>query len=196
MDTEHAVLIDKLKKDNRFIVCYLGGHALSNALDVFLDAAKSMKDDQRFAFLMVGNGVEKPRLQERAAKEEVDNLFFLPPIKKSQVPSLLRETDALYVGAEPCSLYRFGVSMNKVYDYMMAGKPIIYGVNAANNDVEEADCGITILPGSADEICRAARSLYEMPQAERKKMGEKGRAWVSENCDYSKLARSFLDAMR
>ena len=196
VDAEHLALIGNLKKDNKFIICYLGGHALSNALDTYLDAAKCMKDDKRFAFLMVGSGVEKARLQERAAKESIDNLYFLSPIKKSQVPSLLKEMDALYVGAEPCSMYRFGVSMNKVYDYMMAAKPIIYGVKAANNDVAEAGCGITIIPGDAHEICKAARILYDMSPSEREMMGEKGRAWVSENCDYSKLAEIFLEVVK
>ena len=130
----HATLLARLKAENKFLVCYLGGHALSNALDTLLDAAKLMRGDERFAFVMVGGGVEKPRLQKRAEDEHIDNLFFLPPVGKKQVPSLLAQMDALYVGAERCSLYRFGVSMNKVYDYMMAAKPIIYGVEAANND--------------------------------------------------------------
>ncbi len=196
LTTEHSELIHSLKNEGRFLVCYLGGHAISNALDTLLDAAKMMRDDKRFAFIMVGNGVEKPRLQKRARDEQIDNLFFLPPVGKKQVPSLLAEMDALYVGAEPCSLYRFGVSMNKVYDYMMAAKPIIYGVEAANNDVSEAGCGITIRPGSAEEIRRAAVELFEIGTAEREKMGQRGKAWVIENCDYSKLADLFLKVLK
>ena len=196
LDSQHAERICELKNENKFIICYLGGHAISNALDTLLDAAKSMIDDKRFSFMLVGSGVEKPRLQKRAEIEGINNLVFLPPIKKSQVPSLLREADALYVGAEPCSLYRFGVSMNKVYDYMMAGKPIIYGVSAANNDVAEAGCGITILPGNANEIVDAARTLFEMPQSERVAMGNNGKTWVTENCNYHKLAEIFLEALQ
>lgn len=195
LTAEHSELQQDLRSRGKFIVCYLGGHALSNALDVFLDAAKQMRDDDRFAFLMVGSGVEKPRLQKRAEDENIFNLFFLPPVPKKQVPSLLSQTDALYVGAEPCSLYRYGVSMNKVYDYMMAAKPIVYGVEAANNDVAEADCGITVRPGSAEEICRALSQLRQMPPAEREAMGLRGRAWVSENCDYGKLAERFLEVL-
>lgn len=192
---EHASVLKSLKEKGKFIICYLGGHALSNALDTLLDAAKLMKDDERFAFLMVGGGAEKERLMKRAQSEEISNIVFLPPVAKKQVPSLLQEADALYVGAEPCSLYRFGVSMNKVYDYMMAAKPIIYGVEAANNDVAEAGCGITIKPGSASEIRDAAVALASKSLAEREKMGLRGKKWVTENCSYAKLAKSFLDVM-
>lgn len=191
----HATLLARLKEENKFLVCYLGGHALSNALDTLLDAAKLMRGDERFAFVMVGGGVEKPRLQKRAEDEHIDNLFFLPPVGKKQVPSLLAQMDALYVGAERCSLYRFGVSMNKVYDYMMAAKPIIYGVEAANNDVAEAGCGITIEPGSASGIRDAALSLIGMSEDERAAMGELGRRWVLENCEYGRLAEQFLTVL-
>lgn len=192
---EHAVFFREAKEQGRFVVCYLGGHALSNALDVFLDAAKQLRDDPRFVFVLVGSGAEKPRLQKRAEDEKIGNLVFLPPVGKKQVPSVLKMADALYVGAEPCSLYRFGVSMNKVYDYMMAARPIIYGVEAANNDVEEARCGITISPGKAEDIRQAVVTLYNLPKKEREEMGLRGKKWVTENCDYAKLAGTFLYVM-
>lgn len=193
---EHLACVQKLRSQNKFVICYLGGHAMSNALDPLVDTAIRMRDDTRFAFVMIGNGVEKPRLQKRAEDEGIDNLLFLPPIGKKQVPSLLEQMDALYVGAEPCSLYRFGVSMNKVYDYMMAAKPIIYGVEAANNDVEEAGCGITVPPGNASAIEEAAERLYAMTDEERAQMGARGKAWVTENCEYKILAKRFLNVAK
>ena len=188
---EHREIIDRLKSEGKFIICYLGGHALSNALDTLLDAAKLMQNNGRFAFLLVGNGVEKPRLQNRAKKENLSNVFFLPPVGKKQVPNMLNEMDALYVGAAPCSLYRYGVSMNKVYDYMMAGKPIIYGVEAKNNDVAEAGCGITIEPGDTSELYNAVIELANYDKQELAEMGNAGRKWVLENCELKKLAEEF-----
>ena len=192
---EHAACLNRLEQEKKFVIGYLGGHALSNALDHYLDAAKLLVDDKRFAFLCVGKGAEKARLQARAQAENISNLTFLPAIGKKQVPTFLEACDALYIGAEPCSLYRFGVSMNKVYDYMMAGKPIIYGVEAKNNDVEEAGCGLVIRPGNAEEIADAARKLAEMATGERARMGECGKVWAIRNCDYTKLARIFLEIM-
>ena len=192
---ELASCLNSLKQKKKFIIGYLGGHAISNALDHYLDAAKLLVEDERFAFICVGKGAEKARLQGRAQAEKISNLTFLPPIGKKQVPALLKACDALYIGAEPCSLYRFGVSMNKVYDYMMAGKPIIYGVEAKNNDVEEAGCGISIPAGKAEEIVSAVLKLSKMSPEERKEMGARGNTWVLDNCEYSKLAEQFLGVM-
>ena len=53
---DHLKLLKELKSQGKFIVCYLGGHAVSNALDVFLNAAKRMKNEDGVAFLMGGRG--------------------------------------------------------------------------------------------------------------------------------------------
>ena len=70
-----------------------------------------------------------------------------------------------------------------------------YGVEAANNDVAEAGCGITIEPGSASGIRDAALSLIGMSEDERAAMGELGRRWVLENCEYGRLAEQFLTVL-
>lgn len=176
----------------QFIVCYLGGHALSNSLDVFIDAARSMKGEP-VRFILIGKGVEKQELIKRAAG--FDNIRFFEALPKTKVAAALSRADALYVGARPCSLYRFGVSLNKLYDYMMAEKPILYGVVAANNEVEEAGCGITIQQESAQSIVEGIHSLIRMPEDERAHMGKYAKVWVLQNRSYSKLASDFEEIM-
>ena len=190
LEKEHALLLDALRKEGRFIVMYLGGHAMSNALDQLLDAAKIADG---VTFVLIGKGVEKARLEKRAKDENLTNVVFLPPIQKEQVPDALRRADALYIGAEHSSLYRFGVSMNKMYDYMMSGKPILNGVVASNNDVEAAGCGLSFDSSRPEEIADAVNRIRAMSVEKRTNMGCRGAAWVRENCDYRKLAVRFLD---
>ena len=193
LNQEHRSVFENLHREGKFIVCYLGGHALSNALDTLVEAAKLTSDDSSIAYVLIGKGVEKERLMNSA--EGLDNIFFLPPVNKRQVPSALREADALYIGAAPCSLYKYGVSMNKLYDYMMAGKPIIYGVAAYNNDVALFKCGVTIESENAEEIVKAVNEFKAMSKEERMTMGQRGRINVMENYEYSKLAELFIKAL-
>ena len=190
LPAEHAAAFARLREEGKFVVCYLGGHALSNSLDVYLDAAARMKNEN-VAFVLIGNGVEKARLMLRA-EEEKSNVVFLPPVTKKAVPTVLAAADALYIGAKACALYRYGVSLNKVYDYMMAARPIVYGVEASNNEVAEAECGMTITPDSAEAIAKAVAALQQMGAEGRTAMGERGKRWVLENCEYKKLAERFL----
>ncbi len=192
MPAEHASLFRSLKEQDKKIVCYLGGHMVSNKLDVLIDAALKMKND-KVAFVLVGKGAEKERLMAKAVGAE--NIFFLPPVSKRAVPSVLQEADFLYVGAEKCSLYKYGVSMNKVYDYMMAGKPIIYGVEAANNDVADAGCGKTVKSGDPDSIIWAIEEFLSASPEELLEMGQRGKQAVLEKYNYSVLAKEFLDLL-
>lgn len=193
LDAEQQRVFDKLHREGKFIVGYLGGHALTNALHTFIDAAERRKDDKSIVFVLVGKGVEKQKLIDRVAEKQLTNVVFLPPVPKKQVPSALHNMDALYIGAADNSLYRFGISMNKLYDYMMAEKPIIYGIKAANNEVEEARCGLSIEPESPESLVQAIMNLQEMKPEERAQLGENGKLWVLENRRYEILAVDFLE---
>lgn len=189
---ELRLSFERAHKDKKRVICYLGGHALSNALDSLIDAAALMAEEP-VEFFLIGKGAEKERLMKRA--EGLQNVRFFDPVSKQQVPVALQEADFLYVGAAPCPLYRFGVSLNKVYDYMMAGKPILYGVEAANDEVAEAKCGISLAAGSVQSIVEAIHRLLHMTEAEMSALGENGRRWVMQNRTYDKLARDFEEVM-
>lgn len=190
---EHKELIYRLHSEGKFVVGYLGGHGIPNALDYLVDAAEQARQYEDIAFVLVGSGMEKDNLKKRAMGYGLDNIYFLPQIEKTKVPALMAEMDALYIGAARCSLYRFGVSMNKVYDYMMSGKPIIYGVEASNSDVRDAGCGITIEPENPKAIVSAVNELKAMPTDERIAMGNRGKDFVMTHNDYRVLAENFID---
>ena len=80
---EHRELLSRLRERGRFIVGYFGGHALSNALDVLLDAAaKAEERSSRASFVLVGDGVEKEALQEKAKQMGLKEVYFLPKVPK------------------------------------------------------------------------------------------------------------------
>ena len=92
----HQKVLSKLKENGNFVVGYFGGHALSNALDILLDAAKGIQNP-RIKFVLIGNGVEKSRLVKRVRDEKIENLFFLDPGKKASISSLTKYFDCSYM---------------------------------------------------------------------------------------------------
>lgn len=195
LPAEHRQMIEKLKGEGRFLVGYAGGHALSNSLDVLLDAAKRM-DPKRFAIVLVGNGTEKERLCQRGSEENIENVCFLNPIPKKAVPSFLAEMDILYLGWNRNPLYRFGISPNKIFDYMMSGKPVVHAVEAGNDPVVEASCGLSVEPENAAAIAGAMEKLCQMSEEERRQIGANGKRFVLENHTYSVLAQRFIDCLK
>jgi glycosyltransferase involved in cell wall biosynthesis len=85
------------------------------------------------------------------------------------------------------------VSPNKLLDYMMAGKPVIHAIEAANDLVAEAQCGISIAPQYPRQIADAVLALMATPHDMRQRMGARGKAHIEQYHDYSILARRFID---
>jgi glycosyltransferase involved in cell wall biosynthesis len=190
---QHEEILSRSKHEGRFIIGYAGSHGVTDTLDSLVDAALLLKDEP-VMFAFVGRGPEKERLQERASKLGLGNVRFLPPVPKLSMPRLLDMMDALYIGCERKAIYRFGINPNKLFDYMMSGKPVIQAVEAGNDYVAESGCGVSVPPDDPRAIAEAALKLQKMTSAERKEIGLKGREYVIAHHDYSVLAKRFLQA--
>lgn len=191
---EHKVFFESQK--DKFIVGYFGGHALSNALDYALDVAKKIQTIQEdILFVFVGDGVEKNRLIERAKEESIQNVVFLPPVNKRAVPDLLRYFDCSYMTGMPSPLYRFGLCLNKMYDSMMSGLPIVCAFDAPDTLVRIHNCGYQCSPQKPDEVAKAILNIYKMPANGRNELGKNGREAVLRNYTYEKLAEKFIELM-
>lgn len=193
ISSEIAAQLNRLRQNGPPIVAYVGTHGLANALDVLLDASRLLKGEAQI--LLVGPGPERNRLAARVEREHLSNVLMLPPVPKRAVPSLLAEVDIAYIGLRPTPLFRFGISPNKLLDYMMSAKPIILAVDARNHPVAEAGCGISVPSGDPEAVAAAILRLVKMPKRDLDAMGTSGRRFVLENQTYSVLAERFLRAM-
>lgn len=183
--------IGRLKNDGKFIVMYAGGHALSNALDFFLDAMKRLAKTNIVAVL-IGDGQEKPRLENRVRDEKIDNVFFFDPIAKAEIPSALKLANCLYIGWQKNSLYEYGICPNKLLDYMVSGRPIVHSVSAPNDWVADGKCGISVEAENAEALADAILEMSELPVTEREEMGCRGSEFCKEKFGYSDLAEQFI----
>jgi glycosyltransferase involved in cell wall biosynthesis len=191
-----AAHIAQQRSAGRQVVVYAGSHGEPNALDVLLDAAAALQAEP-FAFVLVGDGHEKARLAQRvqAEGEALRQVRLFEPIPKAQIPALLAAADIAYIGWKRQPLYRFGIAPNKLMDYMMAGVPVLHSVEAGNDPVAEAGCGLTVAPESAQAVAQGLRRLAALSSGARRAMGERGRDFVLAHHAYPVLARRFLEAI-
>ena len=181
-----------IKSTFKTTIAYTGTLGLANALDSFVLAAEKERD---VAFIMVGKGPEKERLQNLIKDKSLTNVFILESINKQEIPSLLLMFDILYIGLQSQSLFRFGISPNKLNDYMMAAKPIIQAIDAGNNVVKEVGCGIYVEPENPSAIVEAIDQLKLTSKEDLEIMGQKGRDFVLKNHDYKILAQQFIQVI-
>jgi len=176
---------NNLEKETKFKVLYTGAHGIANGLDVLLDTAKILKERGYNNIIMelVGDGPEKKRLMKRAIEEGLDNVSFKDPVKKDKVLKVQAEADILFFNLLAKDTFKYGISSNKLFDYLASGRPVIFASNASNNPVEEAKAGITVPSEDPEAVAEAIINLYKMSEKERLKMGENGRKYVKEYHD-------------
>jgi glycosyltransferase involved in cell wall biosynthesis len=175
-----------------FSVGFVGTLGLANALDTLIGAARILKDEP-IRVVLVGEGSERAAL-ERASRD-LPNVVLCRPVPKDQVPAVLRLFDVCYAGYRPRPIYRFGISPNKVFEYMAASRPIILSARAANDIVADAACGITVEPGDPAALAQAIRTLRALPSRERALLGRSGRAYVEREHGVPGLVDRYLQVL-
>lgn len=161
----------------RFTAIYTGAHGPANGLDLLIDAAAELQARGRpIDVVLVGGGVEKARLVARVAAEHIENVRFLDPVPKSEIPDLLSAADlGLHVLAD-VELFRSAVSPNKLFDYMAAGLPVVTNCGGEiQRLVEESGCGIGVAPTA---LAAGLTAMSERSIAERVAAGVRGRDWI------------------
>lgn len=178
---------------DKFIVGYVGAFGISNALESLIEAARELQVRSDILFVLVGDGPEKKRLIQLA--EGLQNIRIMEPVKKSDVPSVLARFDCCYIGLKRTSLFRFGVSPNKVFDYMAAARPVLWAVEAGNNIAEEAGCGISAMAENVKDIANAITKFAELTESELNIMGDRGLQYLKKNHSNADLADTYLSIM-
>jgi len=195
VDLEEMQNIEPLPKEveskipsDKFIVGYTGTVGIANDLQTFCESAKLLQKYKDIMFVIVGDGKEKLNLVKQYGK--YDNILFIEPIKKTQVQSILKLFDVCYIGLQKENLFKYGVSPNKLFDYMFSGKPILYAIDSGkNNIVKVANCGVSAEPQNKNSISKAILSIYNLDKDKRNNMGLNGKEYVVNNFSYKELAK-------
>jgi len=176
---------------------YAGGHVRANALDTLLRAAQiDQQNDNRTRFVFVGGGQEKPKLMELARELNLRNVEFRDAVPKSELHRVLEEADAFILSMRDLpELYRYGISFNKLCDYVAAGRPVLFAGNPSNNVVEEFQCGIVVPPENPQAFAAAIRKFGNMTPEKRAEMGRNGIRCAKERFDMTMLADRFEKAL-
>jgi glycosyltransferase involved in cell wall biosynthesis len=184
-------LKSQIPKD-KFIIGYTGTIGIANALYYLLKSAKNLQKYKDIVFVIVGDGKEKKRLQK---EYNLENIIFIDSIQKNQVQSMLILFDVCYIGWNREKIYEYGISANKIFDYMYSAKPILHSYSGKSDIVSLGKCGRTVIAQNSTDITKAILKLFNMTKEEKDKLGQNGKKHVLEHFTYEKLAKKFINIL-
>ena len=186
------------KAGTPFVLMYFGAHGQANNLENVIRAMAALKRNHPEALVelrLIGDGPLKPFLVDLVDELGLKSVVFSPPVPKSTIPGLAAEADAFIFNLLDAPVFRYGISSNKLFDFMAAARPILFCSDAVNNPVKDASAGITVQPGKPEELAHAIIELVETSYKKRKEMGMSGRQYVERLHGFDVLARKLADTL-
>ncbi len=185
--------IDKYFNKEYFNIVYAGSIGITNALETFFKAALILKKNEKIRFVVVGDGNLKNFFKKKY--DYLPNVIFAPKVYKNQVQTILSFSNIVYLSVFKSKVWDYGQSLNKVIDYMYAGKPILASYSGYPSMINEAKCGFFVPAEDERALANKIEELFLMSDEELYKIGIKGKKWLLKNRDYNKLSNDYLKIM-
>ncbi|MGE0503341.1 MAG: glycosyltransferase family 4 protein [Rhizobiaceae bacterium] len=195
-----ALRMETWRTEGRLVLIHPGAQGAPNALDRLLEAIALLNLDglgDRLGVVLLGEGDLTPQLRLQAASLGLRNVAFFPNVPKGEALWLTERSDAGYVGSRAApELYRYGVSFNKVTDYLRAGLPTVLAVPTSGDAVSASGAGIVSRGTDPRSIADAIAGLLAMNSEDRRSMGLRGKAFAEATLDYRRIATTYAEAIR
>ena len=176
--------------DKKITIGYAGSMGITNALDNFIETIISMKDNPNVKFALVGSGDLRNIYYEKL--KNLNNVIFGPKISPTLVPYFLDKCDILYLSTHDSEVWEYGQSMNKVVDYMLAGKAIIASYSGMQSMINEANCGEFVSTKDSKKLKQIFEKYISLGKLHLLEIGQRGKDWLLKNRSYKKLASNYL----
>ena len=170
--------------EHTVMALYQGVICPERGLEELIETA-SLAKSTGMKFVVIGMDAWNGTLQEMAGKAGLSDCFvFLPPVPSEKLPQITVDADMGFILFRNTCLNHYYSLPNKLYEYMMAGVPVIASCfPELKRVIDETGCGVTVDPESPKEIFSAVKKLAGNP-ALRKAMSEAGRKAAMEQYNW------------
>lgn len=114
-------------------VVYTGSLRMANKAESFIEIAESLRNiSDKIKLLIFGDGDNLQILKNKALDKNLKNIIFKGKVEKKYIPSILSKSDLNIMDGDKGGISKYGISGNKLFDYIASGKPII--MDASENE--------------------------------------------------------------
>ncbi|WP_099203703.1 glycosyltransferase family 4 protein [Miniphocaeibacter massiliensis] len=165
--------VDKdLSDKNAFKLVFTGAIGRANDLGITIKAFEILKNSNcdNIKFLIFGDSGEKEELEKYCKTKGLDNVIFKGRVNKNEVPSILTQSDLQLLSvANLPELYKYGMSPNKLFEYMAAGKPVLSNQSCGYDPIELYDFGKVASSNTSEAIAESLTYFYNLYREDKNK---------------------------
>lgn len=175
-----------------FKVVYTGSIRRVNNLGILVDTAEKLqKLNPKIRLIVFGDGDERKILSEKAKKKGLSNILFKGKVKKEAIPYVLSKADLCLLHWEPSAIEKYGMSMNKLFEYLASGKPILANSKPAYDLIERYQCGWSNMLLNSSDYAKAIAEIAQVSVQVREQYGVNARK-VAMEYDFKQLTNRLI----
>lgn len=184
-----------IDNEESFKLVYTGSIRKANNIECLYKVAKILKEKRilNVQILIWGDGDCKPELMQKVEKEKLKNIIFKEKVDKKYIPSILNRANLLFLEGMKSELFRFGVSPNKLFDYLAAGKPVLSVLDSNYDIILENNCGI-VTSSEPEAVYEGILHFMDMPKNEYECMCNNSKK-IAEEFDYKCLSEKLIQSI-
>lgn len=195
VDNSTIQQLNEIREKYDFIIGYTGAIGKANSVDFLVESAAYL-DSDKVAIVIVGDGFNKANLVQKVQESGASNVYFLDPVPKKYICNILKFIDLGFVGGRSRYIHKYGVSPNKLYDYMYNRVPVLFALDTDDNIVSVADCGVTVDEFSPQGIFKSIDEFTKLPESKRLKLAGNGHDYILQHNLYSNLVKRLLKSLK
>lgn len=182
---------------NKIVIMYSGNHSVMHPLDVLLESAYLLRNDDRFLFVHIGGGDRLKNVIDFKIKNNLDNIITLPYQPREFIHISLGSSDIQVVSlGQECVGY---THPNKIYGSMYIGKPILYiGPNKSHITDILKDCpgNICVDHDDKEKLHEALLKFAQLSEEEKELIGKNNRLYASKYFSPEFLKKQMVDSVQ
>ena len=182
-----------LQNPDFFKVVYTGSIRRVNNLGLLLDAAKEVTDP-KVRFLIWGDGDERAMLEQRVRDEGISNVVFKGRVEKNYIPDIVSRADLNIAHNTPMRLFRYGISFNKLFEYLAAEKPVLCDFQCPYNPAIQCKAGICVENPTSKSIAASIEQMSRL-SAEANERYCKAAKSTAEVYDFKNLTKKLVEVI-
>ncbi|MGI6450086.1 MAG: glycosyltransferase family 4 protein [Desulfitobacteriia bacterium] len=187
-------LEEALGLKDKFVILYAGTMGYAHGIETALSAADILREEKEIIFLFVGDGSERPKLEQLARDKQLPNVRFIDFQPLEVIP---RYYSLSSINLSTLRRYKLseGVRPSKVFPALASGRPLIYvGEGEGAEIVRESGGGVVLEPENPELLAGTILELKAQPEYCRE-LGLKGREYVVKHFSWPSIIRKWLEQL-